>query len=311
MTSVVTFGDVAAAALRISQRIHRTPVMTSATLDAEFGASIFFKCENLQKTGSYKVRGALNAVTRLDDEAAGRGVLTHSSGNHGAALAWAATVRGISCTVVVPRNANPLKVAAMESYGAQIELCAPGEREDAAAAARDRTGATLVHPYDDPAIIAGQGTAALELVDEVADLDTLVAPIGGGGLLSGSALVAGRVLSGGAVVGAEPAAADDAHRSLATGVRHPAVTNPATIADGLLGGIGELPFAILSDSGASIVTVTDREIITAGLFMLNRMKLVVEPSAATAVAALRKLDCSGRRVGVIISGGNTDLRWAI
>ncbi len=284
--------------------------MTSATLDAELGASVFFKCENFQKTGSYKVRGALNAVARLDDEAAGRGVLTHSSGNHGAALAWAATLRGVECTVVVPENANPLKVAAMRAYGAKIEFCGSGEREHAAEMALERSGATFVHPYDDPAIIAGQGTVAHELVDEVASLDTLVAPIGGGGLLSGTAVVAGSALCGAAVIGAEPESADDAYRSLATGVRQPAVADPNTIADGLLGGIGKIPFAILTASGAEIVTVTDREIVAAARFFLARMKLVVEPSAATALAALRKLDCSQRRVGVLITGGNTDLSWA-
>lgn len=283
--------------------------MTSATLDAELGTSVHFKCENFQKTGSYKVRGALNAVALLDDEAADRGVLSHSSGNHGAALAWAAGIRGIECTVVVPSNAAPFKIAAMRSYGARIERCGIGEREKAAQAALERTGATFVHPYDDPRVIAGQGTAALELLQEVPNLDVLVTPIGGGGLLSGTAIVAGAILPETIVVGAEPAAADDAHRSLVSGVRQPAVENPQTIADGLLGGIGEIPFAILREHDATIVTVTEEEIVEAAGFFLERMKLVVEPSAATALAALRKLDHTGRRVGVIITGGNTELGW--
>jgi threonine dehydratase len=305
----VTVGEVEAAADRIARRVHRTPVTTSATLDAELGISVYFKCENFQKTGSYKVRGALNAVAQLDDEAAGRGVLCHSSGNHGAALAWAAGIRGIDCTVVVPSGALPIKVAAMRSYGARIEVCGIGEREQAAQAALKRTGATFIHPFDDPRVIAGQGTAVLELLEEVENLELLVAPIGGGGLLSATAVVAGAMLPELVVIGAEPAAADDAYRSLATGARQPAVENPQTIADGLLGGIGEIPFAILRGLDASVVTVTEKEIVDAAVFHLERMKLVVEPSAATALAALRKLDHPGRRVGVIITGGNTDLGW--
>lgn len=305
----MTLADVQAAAERIAGRVHHTPVMTSATLDAETGASVFVKCENLQKTGSYKARGALNAVALLDDDAAERGVLTHSSGNHGAALAWAARIRGVECTVVVPRNAIPIKVAAMRSYGARIEYCGIGERQQAASAALERTGATFIHPYDAPDVIAGQGTAALELLEDVAGLDVLVMPIGGGGLLSGSAIVADARLPRATVVGAEPVTADDACRSLATGVRQPAVENPDTIADGLLGGIGELPFVILRDLGAAIVTVTDPEIVDAARFFLERTKLVVEPSAATTLAALRKLACRERRVGMIVTGGNTDFGW--
>lgn len=299
--------DVRAAAARIAGIVHRTPVLTSGTLDRELGARVWFKCESLQKTGSYKARGALNAVLRLPDAA--RGVLTHSSGNHGAALAWAAAVRGVGCTVVIPRDANPVKTAAVAGYGAVIEVCEPGERELAAAVVQARSGAAFIHPYDDPTIIAGQATAALEFLEEVPELDVLVAPIGGGGLLSGAGLVAAALRPGAAVVGAEPEAADDAARSLASGIRQPAVPSPLTIADGLLGGIGEIPFAMLSALDASVVTVSDAEILAAARFHLERMKLVVEPSAAAALAALRKLHVTGRRVGVIISGGNTDLSW--
>lgn len=303
----VTLDDVRAAAGRISPHVHRTPVMTSAAADAEFSASVFFKCENFQKTGAYKARGALNAVLQLDEDATGRGVLTHSSGNHGGALAWAASNAGAPCTVVMPEGSNPVKVRAVAGYGAKIVWCAPGERESAAAAVQAETGATLIHPYEHPHVLAGHGTAALELFDEVPDLNVVVAPIGGGGLLSGTALVAAAAEA--RVVGAEPERADDAMRSLQSGVRQPAVADPDTIADGLLGGIGAMAFAILTRLGAEIVTVTEDDIVSAGVFFLQRLKLVVEPSAAVGLAALHKFDTAGARVGVIVSGGNTDFSW--
>ena len=303
----VTIDDVRAAAERISAHIHRTPILTSATADGELGASAFFKCENFQKTGAYKARGALNAVLQLDEGASSRGVLTHSSGNHGAALAWAARRAGMPCRVVMPEGSNPMKVKAVAGYGAEIIWCAPGRREEEAAAVGAATGATLIHPYDHPHVVAGQGTAALELFEEVSGLDVVVAPIGGGGLLSGTALVADA--TGARVVGGEPERADDAHRSLQSGVRQPAVVDSDTIADGLRGGIGVVAFDTLSRLGTEIVTVTEDEIVAAGLFYLQRMKLVVEPSGAAGLAALRRLDVSGARVGVIVSGGNTDFSW--
>ena len=308
---IPAFDDVRAAASRIAGVVHQTPVQTSATIDAELGATVFWKCENLQKTGSFKARGAANAVLALDDDAAHRGVVTHSSGNHGAALAYAAARREIPCTVVMPEDVSPVKLAAVRGYGADVVFCPQPEREAVTARVQQETGAVLVHPFDDPRVIAGQGTAALELLEEVPGLDLLIAPIGGGGLLAGTAIAARDLRPGAAVVGAEPLAVDDAHRSLASGVRQPRVADPDTIADGLLTGIGEITFAVLSTLGARVVTVGEGDIAVAAGFHLTRMKLVVEPSAATVLAALRRMagEIGGMRVGAVISGGNTDLRW--
>ena len=306
----VTVEDVLAAAERIRPYVHRTPVHTSATLDRELGLRAFFKCENLQKVGAFKARGAMNAVLSLPDDVAERGVVTHSSGNHGAALAYAASIRGVPCTVVMPHDASDLKFAAVEGYGGRIVRCAQHEREETAAEEQRRTGAALVHPYDDPAVIAGQGTAALELLDDVPGLSVVIAPVGGGGLLSGTSLVAHQ--RGVDVIGAEPEEVDDAYRSLASGRLQPRVPHPRTLADGLLTGLGRLPFAILSATRAHIVLVSEAEIVRAARFHLERMKLVVEPSGATALAALRVCASDLRRhpdIGVIVSGGNTDLAW--
>jgi len=308
--TVPTVADIRAAATRIAPFVHRTPVFTSRSLDRIAGARLSFKCENLQRVGAFKARGALNAVLSLPDEVAARGVVTHSSGNHGQALAFAAGVRGIPCHVVMPENASPVKVAAVAGYGAEVVFCAPDRRAQTADEVARRTGAVLVHPFDDLRVIAGQGTAMLELVEQAPDLDAVVAPIGGGGLLSGTAIAA-TAAGIDDVVGAEPEAADDAARSLASGVRLPAVPDPQTIADGLRTGIGALPFRILTDLGAEIITVTEEQIAAAGRLILERMKLVVEPSAATPLAAVlaRPDRFADRRVGIILSGGNTDLRW--
>jgi threonine dehydratase len=307
----VTFAAIEHAAARIAPFTHRTPIFTSATLDAETGAEVFCKAENLQKVGAFKARGATNAVQSLPPERAASGVVTHSSGNHGQALAYAAATRQIPAWIVMPDNANPIKVAAVEAYGGIVVFCRHDEREAAAERVRMETGAALIHPFEDPTVIAGQGTAALELVEAVPDLDVVIAPIGGGGLLSGTALVCRERLPHGEVVGAEPLAVDDAFRSLQTGIRQPGVENPATLADGLLTGIGALPFAILSRLGADVVTVSEEAIVAAAQFHLSRMKLLVEPSAATPLAALRTQSerFRGRRVGLILSGGNTDLAW--
>ena len=306
---MVTFADVKEAHDRIRGHLHRTPIATSDTLDREVDASVFFKCENLQKVGAFKARGALNAVLRLPDEIAPRGVVTHSSGNHGAALAFAARVRGIPCHVVMPENAPAVKIEAVRGYGANVVFCAHDEREEAADRVAAESGASLVHPFDHPHVIAGQGTAAMELLEDVPDLDIVVAPIGGGGLLAGTALSVQDRRPDAKVVGAEPLAVDDAYRSLTSGVLQPGVPDPATWADGLLTGVGVMPFAILRQAEVKIITLTEREILDAALFHLQRMKLVVEPSGATGLAAVRKLDVAGARVGVLISGGNTDFRW--
>jgi threonine dehydratase len=306
-----TFDDVVAAAERIAPFLHRTPIMTSATLDRELDVRVFFKCENLQKVGAFKARGALNTVLSLSEAEAARGVITHSSGNHAAALAYAAGIRGIPCAVVMPDDAPDIKVTAVRGYGAEIVFCRQDEREAVCDRERQARGATLVHPFDDPRVVAGQGTAALELLEDMPDLDAIIAPVGGGGLLSGTTLAATSMRPGIRVIGGEPEAVDDAYRSLQTGIRQPRVPNPDTWADGLLTGLGEIPFTILTAAETEIVTITEPALLEAALFHLQRMKLVVEPSGAAGLAALRKIagEVTGRRVGVIISGGNTDFRW--
>ncbi|MCC6673093.1 MAG: pyridoxal-phosphate dependent enzyme [Planctomycetes bacterium] len=308
---IPTLDDVRAAALRIAPHVHRTPVLTSATLDREVGAAVFFKCENLQKCGAFKARGAANAVFALDAAAARAGVITHSSGNHGAALAYAAGRRGIACTVVVPDDAPAVKVAAMRGYGAEVVFCKRAERDAVCARLAAERGATLVPPFDDFHVVAGQGTAALELIEQVPGLDAVVAPVGGGGLLAGTAIATRALLPRARVLGAEPEAVDDAARSLATGVRQPGVSGAKTLADGLMTGLGELNFAVLRDLAVEIVTVSEAAMRDAARFLVERMKLVVEPSGAVGLAAVRARaeGLRGRRVGVILSGGNTDLRW--
>jgi len=309
MTLPVTLADVEAAAARIGPFVHRTPVFTSSTLDRRLGSRVFFKAENLQKVGAFKARGATNAVLQLPDDT--RGVVTHSSGNHGQAIAYAASIRDLPAWVVMPRTAPVLKIEAVRSYGAEVVLCDHAERESTAAAVMERTGAALIHPFDEPAVIAGQGTATLELVEQVPNLDVVVAPVGGGGLLSGAATVGSAQKRPIRVVGAEPFAVDDAYRSLLTGVRQPGLESPVTLADGLLTGIGARPFTILNALGAEVVRVTEAAILEAAYFFLQRMKLVVEPSGATPLAALHTEPdrFRDRRVGVIISGGNTDFAW--
>jgi len=304
-----TLADVLAAAERIRPHAHRTPVLTCRALDDMSCARLFFKCENFQKVGAFKFRGATNAVFALSEEDARRGVLTHSSGNHGAALALAAHLRGIPAIVVVPANAPPVKRAAIAGYGARIVPCEPtlASREETAARVLAETGATLVHPYDDDRIIAGQGTAALELLADVPELDIVLAPIGGGGLVSGTAIAVAGVSPTTRVIAAEPAAADDAWRSLRAGKIIPQ-TDPRTVADGLRTSLAPRTFAILRELVADIVTVSEEEIIRAMRHVLERMKIVIEPSSAVPVAAVLsgRLDVAGRRVGIILSGGNVD-----
>jgi threonine dehydratase len=310
MNADPVFDDVTAAARRIAPHVHRTPVATCTGIDLLAGAELFFKCENLQKAGAFKARGATNAVLLLDHDAAARGVCTHSSGNHAAALARAAALRGIPAHIVMPSSAPPVKRAAVESYGALITECAPTleAREATLADIRDRTGATFIHPYDDPRVIAGQGTAALELLEQVAGLDTVIAPVGGGGLASGTAITVTSLRPEIVLWGAEPAGADDAHRSLRDGKLHPSV-EPTTIADGLLTSLSERTFRILGSGLAGILTVDDPAIVHAMRLLWERAKLLVEPSAAVPLAAVlgNRRQFEGRRVGIILSGGNTDL----
>jgi len=307
---IPTLADVRAAAERIRPHVHRTPVLTCATLDRIVGCELFFKAENLQRAGVFKARGATHAVLSLSPEQAAAGVATHSSGNHAAALALAASIRGVPAHVVMPTSAPPVKRAATSGYGAQITPCAPTlrAREDGLARVVARTGAHVVHPYDDPRVIAGQGTAALELVEAVPDLDLVLAPVGGGGLMSGTAIATHGVSARTRLVGAEPAGADDAFRSLQQGLPLPSV-NPRTVADGLLTSLSERTFTVLSTHLDRIVTVEEEAIVTAMRMIWERMKVVVEPSSAVPLAALLQADFGQRdaRVGVILSGGNVQL----
>jgi threonine dehydratase len=307
---VPTLADIRAATERIRPYAHRTPVWTSASLDLQVGAQVFLKCENLQRVGAFKFRGACNAVFALDDREAARGVVAHSSGNHAQALALAAQLRGVAAHIVMPSNAPAVKKAAVAGYGGRITFCEPtlAAREAAQARVVAATGATVIHPYNDYRVIAGQGTAALELLEDVPGLDVILAPVGGGGLLSGTAIAARELCPGIRVIGAEPEQADDAFRSLAAGRLLPSL-DPHTIADGLLTGLGDRTFPIIQERVERIVTVSEAGIVAAMQFVWERAKLIIEPSAAVPVGLLweRKLDLAGLRVGVILSGGNVDL----
>lgn len=305
-----TLADLQAAQKRIKQHVHRTPVMRSQQLDAETGAQVFFKCEHLQRTGAFKARGAMNAVLGLSRTDAPAGVATHSSGNHGAALALAARSCGLPAYVVMPANAAAVKKDAVASYGGKIIDCEPtlAAREAALAVVLKETGAQAVHPYNDARIIAGQGTAALELMKQAKDLDVLVVPVGGGGLLAGTAIAVKGLNPRIEVMAIEPEGADDAFRSFGLGELQPQ-TNPDTIADGLRAGLGELNFEIIRKQVDTIVTVPDLLVVTAMQLLWSRMKQVVEPSGAVSFAGLLEYPerFRGRRVGVVLSGGNVDL----
>jgi threonine dehydratase len=295
---------------RISDKIRRTPVMTSETLDRRAEAMLYFKCENLQKVGAFKSRGATNAVFALSDAEARDGVLTHSSGNHAAALARAAKLRGIPAYIVMPKTAPKAKVEAVRRYGGNINLCDPTleARENAANRLRMETGAALIHPYNDLRVMAGQGTTGVELLEDVPNLDFILCPVGGGGHLSGIAVAAKSMYPAVHVIGVEPNGADDARRSFEAGRVIPSV-NPKSIADGLLTSLGEKPFAEIQQYVDDIVSVSDDAIIDAMRLIWEVMKIVVEPSGAVGYAALaaEKLDVKGKRVGVILTGGNLDL----
>jgi threonine dehydratase len=300
------------AAGRIAGIAHRTPVMTCATLDRLAGRRLYFKCENFQKVGAFKFRGACNAVRKLPDDAARRGVVTHSSGNHAQALALAARLRGIAAHIVMPSNASPVKRAAVEGYGGRVVECPPTleAREATAAAVLAETGGTLIPPYDHADVIAGQGTAALELLEEVAGLDGIVAPIGGGGLVAGTCVAAKGTRPSIRVFAAEPLGADDAARSKAAGTLI-LQKAPKTIADGLLTSLGDLTWPVVRDGVERVVTVSEDEIVAAMRLTWERAKVLIEPSAAVAVAAVLSEEFKGlpgmERVGVILSGGNVNL----
>jgi threonine dehydratase len=305
-----TLADIRQAAECIQPYTHRTPVLTCASFDRQVGAQVFLKCENLQRVGAFKFRGACNAVFSLSAEEAERGVATHSSGNHAQALALAARLRGIPAYIVIPRTAPSVKTAAVVGYGGQITYCEPTleARETTLAEVVRQTYATVVHPYDDPRVIAGQGTAALELLADVPSLDMVMTPVGGGGLLSGTSIAVFALSPKTRVVAAEPAGADDAYRSLQAGRIIPSV-NPRTIADGLLTSLSPRTFSIIQAHVERIVTVSEEAIIAAMRFLWERAKIIIEPSAAVPLAALweSSFDFLGLRIGVILTGGNVSL----
>ena len=306
----VTLNDILQAAERIKPYAHRTPVLTNESLNQKVGAQVYLKCENLQKVGAFKFRGACNAVFSLSEEEAARGVCTHSSGNHAQALALAARMRGIPAYIVMPDNAPQVKKDAVAGYGGQISFCAPTleAREATLRQVYERTGANVVHPYNDERVIAGQGTATVELLDSVPDLDAIITPVGGGGLLSGTSIAAKGLKPNIRVIAGEPEMADDAYRSMKEDKIIPSV-NPKTIADGLLTSLSDRTFHIIRQNVEQIVTVSEQSIIDAMKFIWERTKIVIEPSAAVPVGVLweKKIDLTGLKVGIILSGGNVDL----
>jgi threonine dehydratase len=306
---VLDLDRIRAAHERIRPHIHRTPVLTSSRLDEASGAKLFFKCENLQKIGAFKARGATNAVFSLDDATAKRGVATHSSGNHGTALARAAKLRGIPAHIVMPKNSAKVKVRAVESFGAHIVFCEPNDaaREAACADVIAKTGATLIHSFENEDVMAGQGTAALELLEDV-DVDLVICPVGGGGLLAGTATAAKSMRPNIKVIAVEPANADDAAQSFRAKKRIVA-DKKFTIADGLRTNIGERTFPIVQRYVDDIVTVSEEAIVSAMRTIWETMKIIIEPSAAVPHAAIleHKINVAGKRVGIILTGGNVDL----
>ncbi|MDF1561263.1 MAG: pyridoxal-phosphate dependent enzyme [Bacteroidales bacterium] len=310
MMFIPEFRDIESAMELIAPHVHRTPVLTSRQLDVISGARLYFKCENFQKVGAFKFRGATNAVLNLSDSQRAAGVVTHSSGNHAAALAHAAVSRGVKAYIVMPSSAPVVKKRAVAGYGAEITFCEPtlAAREAAAVEIISRTGATMIHPYDNFFIIAGQGTAAMEMLADIPAPVAVIAPVGGGGLLSGSAIATRHLAPAAKIYGAEPLLADDAARSLHAGAIQPALP-PRTIADGLLTSLCERTFTVITENVDDILTVTEGQIIEAMTLIWTRMKIVVEPSAAVPLAAVlanREL-FSGKSVGIIVSGGNADL----
>lgn len=303
--------DILEARNRIAGHINHTPVLTSGQLNSMFGCSMFFKCENFQKVGAFKFRGATNAVLQLTKEEMKRGVVTHSSGNHAAALALAAATAGVKPYIVMPENAPQVKKNAVAGYGAEIAFCKPTlqAREETTVRIMEMTGATLVHPYDNYNVICGQGTAALELLEEHNEIEIVIAPIGGGGLMSGTSTYVKEINNNIKVIGAEPLNANDAWKSLNSGSIVPSV-NPQTIADGLLTSLSELTFTVIRKNVDAIYTVTEESIKEAMLLVWERMKIIIEPSSATVLAVIKENPgyFKGKSVGLIVSGGNVDFK---
>jgi threonine dehydratase len=311
---VLNFEDVLAAKNRIEGYAHKTPVLTSNGINEIVGKKIFFKCENMQRVGAFKFRGAWNAISMIPFEELKKGVCTHSSGNHAQAIALVAKEKGIPAYIVMPENSPIVKLNAVKSYGAEVIMCTPTleAREITAKSVIERTGAHFIHPYDNPNVIAGQGTCSLELIEEVGDLDAVISPIGGGGMMAGTCITISKLLPDCNLIGAEPSGADDAARSFESGTLIPQL-NPNTICDGLLTSLGEMTWPILRDHLNAIYTVSDQEVCSAMKLIWERMKIIVEPSSATALAVVMgekfKLNCpeSVKSIGIILTGGNVDL----
>jgi threonine dehydratase len=306
-----TITDIREAHSRIVPYIHQTPVLSSKLLNELFDCQLFFKCENFQKVGAFKFRGATNAVLSLTREEKNRGVVTHSSGNHAAALALAARMNGVKANIVMPENAPVVKKNAVAGYGAEITFCKPTlqAREETTALIMEKSGATLVHPYDNFNVICGQGTAALELMNEKSDLDIVIAPVGGGGLMSGTSVCVKGINNSITVIGAEPLNANDAYISFTTGILTPSV-HPNTVADGLLTSLSELTYSVIRKNVDGILTVKEESIIECMLLIWERMKIIIEPSSATVLAVVKENPDKFRnkKIGLIISGGNVDFR---
>ena len=307
---IPVYSDVKKAHEIVKKFAHRTPVLTSTSINKIVGAGLFFKCENFQKVGAFKFRGACNAVFSLSEEDAQKGVATHSSGNHAAALALAAKIRGVAAHIVMPNNSPEIKKKAVAGYGAKITFCEPNlqARESTLTKVIEETGATEIHPYNNFFVIAGQGTAAKELIEDEGEFDIIMAPVGGGGLLSGTAISTKHLLPKCKVIAAEPAGADDAFRSFQAKKIIPSV-NPKTIADGLLTSLGERNFEIIMNNVDDIVTVSEEKIVEAMRMIWERMKIIIEPSSAVPLGAILegKVDIQNKKVGIILSGGNLDL----
>ena len=308
--NIPSYADIEKAHRLIRKYAHRTPVLSSVSINNIVGAELLFKCENFQKVGAFKFRGACNAVYALSEEEARKGVATHSSGNHAAALALAARMRGINAHIVMPENSPEIKKKAVAGYGANITFCKPTleARESTLAEVIGKTGASEIHPYNNFHVIAGQGTACKEFIEDKGGFDIVMAPVGGGGLLSGTALTTKHMLPACKVIAAEPAGADDAFRSFHSKKFVPSV-KPKTIADGLLTSLGERNFVIILDKVDDIVTVSEESIIEAMRMIWERMKIIIEPSSAVPLAAILegKVDVQDKKVGIILSGGNLDL----
>lgn len=298
------------AAERIRPYINRTPVLTCSTLDKLYQTKLFFKCENFQKVGAFKARGAMNTMLSMEKEQIRNGVATHSSGNHAQALSWAASITGTDAYIVMPSNSSRIKVEAVKGYGGRITFCEPTleARESTLEQVLQETGAIEIHPYNNYSIIAGQATATLELLEEVPDLELVIAPVGGGGLLSGTALAVHYFRPGAKVIAGEPEQANDAFRSFTEKKFHPSI-NPQTLADGLRTSLGSLTFPIILDHVDAVVTVSEKSIVAAMHYIWERMKILIEPSSAVPFAAIMegKIDITSRKTGIIISGGNVDL----